>query len=233
MNARGSKRHFTVEELADFARKTGPEDRLKAMKQHLELCGRCAEAANTLRRVSEAAHRLAAAEPPEAAVRVAKALYSAYKPEKTASLKSLVAELLFDSSLVPLQAGVRSSGSTPRQLLFGSGGYRVDLRIEPQDDADRVSLLGQVLHASDPSRNLGAVSVILIEGRRVLAKSLTNHLGEFQLACDLTPRLELRVLLPDSPVSIPLVEPLREGTKGNPYLLGETDFRDTSTRKKR
>jgi hypothetical protein len=232
MKARGDKRHFTAEELADFARKAGPEGQLKAMKQHLESCGKCAKAANTWRRVAEVAHRLPAPEPPESAVRLVKAFYSTNKPEKTPRLKSLVANLLFDSSLVPLQAGVRSSAATPRQLLFGSGDYHVDLRIEPQDDADMVSLLGQILHASDPTKNLGAVSVCLIAGRRVLATSQTNHLGEFQMECDLTPRLELRVTLPDSQVSIPLVEPLRDGVKENPYLTVTKVFKDISTRKK-
>lgn len=230
MKSRGKQEHLGLEEMADLARNIGPADRLKAMKRHVADCRKCAKANETWQRVAEAAHRLPASEPPEGTVRIAKALYAAHGPQK-AKGKSLVAQLLFDSSLAPVRVGVRSSAANPRQLLFGSGEYRVDLRIEPQDDADTVALLGQILHASNPGRNLGSVAVSLNEGRRVLAKSQTNSLGEFQLQCDLKPTLELRLMLPDAQLAIPLVEPLRDTNKKNLYLLGSTVFKDFGKRR--
>lgn len=233
MKGRGKQEHFALEELADLARNIGPADRLKAMKEHVADCRKCAKASETWQRVAEAAHRLPASEPPEGTVRVAKALYAAHGPQKAKGPKSLVAQLLFDSSMAPAQAGVRSSAANSRQLLFGSGDYRVDLRIEPQDDSDTVALLGQILHASKPGKNLGSVAVSLNEGKRVLAKSQTNSLGEFQLQCDLKPTLELRLMLPDTQLAIPLVEPLRDANKKNLYLLGTTVFKDFDTKGKR
>jgi hypothetical protein len=233
MKARHSRGHFTLGELADFARKTGPDSKLEAMKEHLENCGKCAKAADTWRRVSDVARRLPSPEPPAAAVRNAKAFFSAHKPQRSKAVRSIVAELLFDSSLVPLQAGVRSVASASRQLLFGSGDYRVDLRIEPQDDQEQVSFLGQVLHTTDAALQLGSVPVAIVQGRKVVAKSQTNHLGEFHLQCELKPRLELRVMLPDSQVAIPLIEPVREGIQADSYLIGDTAFRGTSTRRRR
>lgn len=232
MKARGKKGHFALEELADLARNIGPAERLKAMKEHVADCRKCAKASEAWQRVSRTAHRLSASEPPEGTVRVAKALYAAHGPQKAKRPKSLVAQLLFDSSLAPAQAGVRSSTANPRQLLFGSGEYRVDLRIEPQDDADTVALLGQILHASNPGKSLGSVAVSLNEGRRVLAQSQTNCMGEFQLQCDLKPTLELRLMLPDTQLAIPLVEPLRDANKKNLYLLGTTVFKDFSNKGK-
>lgn len=232
MKRRGKTRHFTAVELADYARKVAPKDQQESMKQHLENCGKCAKTADTWRHLVETAHRPPTPEPPQAAVRVVKALYSVHGPKRAATLKSLAADLLFDSSLAPLQAGVRSTATTARQLLFGSGDYRVDLRIEPQDDTDQVSLLGQILHATDGERNLSAVPVALVEGRRLLAQALTNEHGEFHLECDLTPRLELRLMLPDFKVAIPLVEPLRDASEEKLYLLGEATFKSTSTRGK-
>jgi hypothetical protein len=230
MKARGNEKHFTLGELADFARNAGDRGQLKAMKQHLDSCGKCATIADTWLRVAQAAHRLPAAEPPEAAVRRAKALYSAHGPEKRAPLTSILAELLFDTSLVPLQAGVRSSAAAPRQLLFGSGDYRVDLRIEPEQDADTVSLMGQVLHASD-DRDLAAIPISLIDGRKVVRESRTNRFGEFHFQFDLKPGLELRIMLPDAQLSIPLVDPLGQGAKRNPYLIGAAYFSEDSTKK--
>lgn len=233
MKGRGKKEHFALEELADFARNIGPADRLRAMKQHVAGCRKCARATAMWERVAQAAHRLPSSEPPDSAVRIVKAHYSTRGPRKRKGLKSLLPELLFDSALAPAQAGVRSSAANPRQLLFGSGDYRVDLRIEPQDDADTVALLGQVLRASNPGKDLGSVVVSLNEGSRVLAKSQTNRLGEFQLQCDLKPTLELRLMLPDVQLAIPLVEPLRSASQRNLYLLGSTVFKDFSTKGKR
>jgi hypothetical protein len=233
MSDRGKKKHLTLEQLADFVRRVGRDDQLKAMKHHVESCEKCAKVAGTWRHVSEVANRLPQLEPPEGAVRTVKALYSIHKPERTKPSRSALADLLFDSLHAPLQAGVRSAAThAPRQLLFGSGDYRVDLRIEPQDDADTVSLLGQILH-TDSSRNLGPVDVALMQGRRVLAKSQTNQLGEFHLECDLAARLELRLILPDSQVSIPLIDPVQENDKENVHLTGLNGVSDSSTRKKR
>lgn len=232
MKERGKKGHFGLDELADFARNAGPADRLNAIKQHIAGCRKCAKQAETWQRVAETAHRLTTAEPPESAVRIAKALYAANTLRKAAGVTSVLAELLFDSSLAPAQAGVRSSSANPRQLLFGSGDYRVDLRIEPQDDVDKVALLGQVLHAKNPGKDLGPVVVSLTEGNRVLAKSQTNRLGEFQLQCDLTPSLELRLMLPEAQLAIPLVEPLRSDDARTLHLLGSKVFKDFSTKGK-
>lgn len=232
MRGRGKKEHFALEELADLARNIGPAERLKEMMEHAADCRKCAKASETWQRVARTAHRLPASEPPEGTVRIVKALYGAHGPRKEKGSKSLVAQLLFDSSAAPAQAGVRSSTANPRQLLFGSGEYRVDLRIEPQDDADTVALLGQILHANNPGKSLGSVAVSLNEGRRVLAQSHTNCMGEFQLQCDLKPTLELRLMLPDTQLSIPLVEPLRDTGKRNLYLLGTTVFKDFGSKTK-
>lgn len=232
MKGRGKKGHLGLQDLADFARNIGPADRLTTIEQHVAGCRKCAKQAETWQRVAQAAHRLPASEPPEFAVRVAKALYVAHVPPKAKGVKAFVAELLFDSALAPAQAGVRSLTTNPRQLLFGSGDYRVDLRIEPQDDVEKVALLGQVLNAKNPGRDLGSVAVSLSDGNRVLAKSETNRLGEFQLQCDLKPNLLLRVMLPEAQLAIPLVDPIRDESKRSLYLLGSTVFKNLGTKGK-
>lgn len=232
MKERGKKGHFALEELADFARNIGPAERLDAIKQHVGGCRKCAKQAETWQRVAQAAHRLPASEPPDGTVRVVKALYAAHAPEKVKGVKSFVADLLFDSALAAAQSGVRSTTANPRQLLFGSGDYRIDLRIEPQDDVEKVALLGQVLYAKNPGRDLGCVAVSLSEGNRVLAQSQTNRLGEFQLQCDLKPNLLLRVMLPEAQLAIPLVDPIRDESKRSLHLLGATVFKNFGTKGK-
>lgn len=232
MKARGKQKHFTLEELADLGRNAGPADRLKAMKEHVQSCKKCAIVAGTWRRVAEVAHRLPVLEPTESAVRIVKAFYSTHNARKPSRLKSLATQMLFDSALAPAQAGVRSSTQSARQLLFGSGDYRVDLRMEPEHDAERVSVIGQVLHVTDPERILSAIPVVLFQGRRILATTQTNQFGEFQLQCEMQRRLELLVVLPDAEIAIPLVEPAREASGAGSYLIEHGRFRNPSTKGK-
>jgi hypothetical protein len=116
--------------------------------------------------------------------------------------------LLFDSFRVPAIAGVRATAINARQMLYGIGSYRVDLRMEPQMDSDKVSLVGQVLNAADPVKAGAQVTVTLLRGSKVLAESQTNTLGEFQLECSLEGQLYLRLSLPRArEVRIPLLVP--------------------------
>jgi hypothetical protein len=114
---------------------------------------------------------------------------------------------LFDSFLQPQLAGVRSSEITARQLLYGAGDYHIDIRIEPQEDSDKVALVGQVLNAADVENYIDQAPVILFQAGRVRAEVLTNCLGEFRLECDLESGLQLRIRLPQgTELRVPLVE---------------------------
>jgi len=233
------KGHFTTEEWADLAREVGSQEQRQAMESHLKHCKKCEKVFSMWQRVNEIAHRRQATDPPDATVRSVKGMYAIHGPKARRPIKSLVAELLFDSFQSPLQAGVRSSGAAARQLLFGSGEYRVDLRIEPQMDSEKVVLVGQVLNAANPDKTVDSASVALVRGGKVLAKSLTNNLGEFQLEHDLKSNFELRVTLPgNAQMIVPLVEPAAGGTTDRPEDAAASGFTDApqglknSTRKK-
>ena len=117
--------------------------------------------------------------------------------------------VLFDSFRSPLLAGVRSAGSASQQVLYGAGTYRIDVRIEPQMDSDKVILVGQVLNSADPDERLADVSVTLSKGRKVLAESTTSQFGEFQIECQLYAGYRLVVMLPgNAEVTLPLIDPV-------------------------
>lgn len=200
--------HYKLEEWADFVRDVASEERKKEMQGHLDTgCKGCAKLFSTWKRVEEAGRREASYQPPDSIVRSVKGAgvihgLGSGRPEKTP-----IAELLFDSLRSPLAAGVRSTSATIRQLLYGVGGYRLDLRIEPEDNSDKVTLLGQVLNSNDPEKPVGVTSVVLKRGNKVLAETATNRFGEFQLECDLTGSLQLHADLPHGQVvRIPLIE---------------------------
>jgi hypothetical protein len=208
--------HFRLEEWADFARDVMAAEEKEAMQSHLDNgCKQCAKAFGTWKHVREAARREASYLPPEGIVRTVKAMGVVHAPDKARPVRLPLAQLLFDSFSSPLAAGVRSTSVAARQLLYGSGDYRMDLRIEPQEDSDKVSLSGQILNSANPDQPVGVLPVILRKGEKVLAESLTNKFGEFQLDFELEGSLQLHADLPQGQVlQIRLVEPVSDGPRG-------------------
>ena len=201
-------RHYSLEQLTDFARNVaGPQERLE-MQQHLtEGCKKCSQVVSLWQRLHEIAKHEAGYAPPEGAVRMAKGAFAIRGPRKSGLRARLMATLLFDSSLSPLPAGVRSAVRSERQLLYGVGNYRIDLRIEPQVDTDSVAIVGQVLRSTDAISDVGPVTVKLTKGRKVIAQAVSNKFGEFRLECDLEGGFQLRISLPVEELCVQLIEP--------------------------
>ncbi len=181
---------------------------MQEMQAHIERgCDQCKGAVAAWRRVTQLAARESAFEPPTAALKMVKAAMKLH----ALPTRSSIAKLLFDSMNAPLLAGVRSasSSSQQRQLLYGFDDYRVDLRFEPNFDADRALLLGQVLSSTEADQGAGSVAVALLRGGQVLGTAETNEFGEFQMECDLGGRLELQLTLPEGEVvKVSMVEPV-------------------------
>jgi hypothetical protein len=213
-------RHFSLGKWADFARDVVGQEEKDAMQKHLETgCKECAKVFNTWTRIHEAGRREAAYHPPESVVRTVQGLGALHGLGKASRMKASIAQLLFDSSRSPLPAGVRSGSVAARQLLYGVNNYRVDLRIQPQEDSDKVAVIGQILNSSDPDQAIGPLHVVLRKGKKVIAESVTNRFGEFHLECDLENCLNLQAGLPHGQViQIPLVEPITESLPGVPEL---------------
>jgi hypothetical protein len=201
--------HYSMEKWIDFVRDVVGAQEKTAMQIHLGTgCKQCTKVLSLWRHVHEVAQYERHFEPPQSAVRSMKGTFAIHGPRNAHRGARAIAELLFDSSRNPLPAGVRSSGSNARQLLFGIGEYRIDLRLEPQFDSEKVAVVGQVLHSTDPTVGLGAVPVALVKGHRVVAESVTSRFGEFNLECDATGRFHLRVKLPSEELQVALIEPI-------------------------
>jgi hypothetical protein len=208
--------HFTLEQWADFARNTLKGKSKADMQAHLNRgCERCGKVLRLWTRVREVSSREHSYGPSASTLRIVKSMLPTTAP------KSTVLDLLFDSLVTPALAGVRSTTSTARQLLYAAGAYRIDLRMEPQLDTEKVSVMGQVLNSADPSQMIPAISVTLIRNNKAITSTQTGDFGEFQLECKLTAHLQLRLKLPDGVgVEIPLVEPT------NAALTGLLDYAD-------
>lgn len=224
----GEMKHFSQEDWADFARNALSGEQKAAMQNHLQNgCKACASALSIWTRVQEAAWRESAYQPPESAVRVTKGMGAIHLHPEGSS----VPKLLFDSAQNLVAAGVRSTSALGRQVLYGVDPFRIDLRMEPLMDSDKVSIVGQILNPAEPASSAVDMPVVLWNGRKILAKSLTNNFGEFQVECDLEGDLHLQLSLPTgAEVLIPLIEPNRADVP----LVGEAfDSKDVRGTRKR
>jgi hypothetical protein len=224
-------RHFSLEKWVDFARNVIRENEKAKMQSHLQSgCPECLRELNLWRRLQQTAQRESAYEPSDDAVRTVNATFANQRIGRPRSVKHEVGALLFDSFRSPIFAGVRSSGSVARQLLYGADSYRIDIRIEPQTDSEKVLIVGQILNSTDPDERLSRVQVALLKGRRVLSQSVTTLFGEFQMECALEGGFRLMVTLPGGrEVSLPLIEPTFSHGEEIP---DSPDFNKVSSRSK-
>jgi CheY-like chemotaxis protein len=104
------------------------------------------------------------------------------------------ARLVLDSFLQPLCAGVRDSQLlSARRLLYESEGLMADLSLEPQGNSQRITLVGQVLDAAQPERQLASLSVALQGQAGPIAVATTNKFGEFHFDFDSQPGVSLDI----------------------------------------
>jgi hypothetical protein len=229
-------RHYSSEQWIDFARDVVREREKIEMQRHLKSgCKECWKELGMWQRLHKFALREPAYTPSEGAVRIMNAAFASGPVQRSRrNAKEEVASLLFDSFRSPLLAGVRSTASTSQQLLYGAGNYRIDVRIEPQMDSEKVVLIGQVLNSADPDELLAALPVSVLQGRRMLAESLTSEYGEFQIECGLQESFHISVLLPGGKaVTLHLVEPTGDASKLSGQVIGNNKVRKFAKVKKK
>jgi hypothetical protein len=188
-------KHFTTEEWIDFANEAIVGSRRQEMDNHLEEgCQRCKKTVSLWQKVRQTAKSAADCQPPEGAVRIAKAGFTSARLEgKPAGAPGLV-ELLFDSFLQPLVAGARSSGSGIRQMLYRAEPYQVDVQIEAKPGANKLMVTGQLLDLRNPDAPGRDVPVIISNLRGHVVQSVTNEFGEFREEIQASSDLELKLL---------------------------------------
>ncbi len=220
--------HFSDEAWADFARGAGEPHERERLQSHLD--GGCSPC-STQQRLWDSVNRLAGREagyrPPDAAIRRAKALFAQRRPPSFLGRLSKAVSLLFDSMSAPLPVGVRASAQSSRQLLYSDGSRVLRLRIERQDDAERLSVVGQVLDERDPGRELGVLPVLVQSGRRTTARTLTNRFGEFEL--ELAPATTARLVVgAPGRDALAVSLPIERRAPGRGASLGVKEFRGRS-----
>jgi hypothetical protein len=213
--------HYSQEKWVDFARNVIREDEKSLMQSHLKAgCTRCSRELSVWRRLYQFARGESGFMPPEKVVRILNAAFPASRLLREGGLMPRFGVLMFDSLSSPAAAGIRSSATPSRKMLYGAGSYRIDIRIEPQVDTEKIVLVGQILNSADPEECLSEVPVTLLKGKRVLAESVTGTYGEFRIEFELEGSFHALFMLPEGTgITLPLIEPTFGQGDGSLHMI--------------
>lgn len=200
---RKTMKHITQENLAEFVRESLPQADAAAIREHLSGCSECSRLEVLFRDVIRVGANEAAYEPPAGIVQMAKAYFAAERNRIPHSKTAF--ELLFDSLTHPVAAGARASVASARQLLYRVGTVYVDMRVDSENNSPRAALVGQMLDSAHPNHPVSGVPVVLLDGRKNVASTISNNNGEFHLEFDLKSNLRLSVTVGNlAPVYLPI-----------------------------
>ncbi len=202
-------KHFDIAKWTDFVRGLCEKLAEVAIGRHLASgCRKCSHTAGLLGKLAAAVRRDLQVQVPDHALRRARAIFILQQPEKVQILPRIPARLLYDSFREPLPAGVRTQQRLSRQALYEAGDYSLDLRWDNERGSPRVALVGQIKNRKEPSKHLGDVPVLLVSGKKLLARTVSNSLGEFQMEYSPTKHLRLYVPVrqPHKSVAVRLIE---------------------------
>jgi hypothetical protein len=88
---------------------------------------------------------------------------------------------VYNSRLDPLPAGLRAEHQPFHRALYEAGRFALDVRVEHDRGAPLLTLVGQVTDRDAPDRVLAGVPVLLMAQGDILAHTVANRFGEFQL----------------------------------------------------
>jgi hypothetical protein len=184
--------HFSEQAWADFVRGVSKSETKANIESHLARgccdCGATSDVWNQLQTIvsNEKSYM-----PPESAVRMVKLEFVTTNSQEQASV---LANLLFDTFVQPLAAGIRSGAAVARQLVYEAEGLTVDLRLDSQSPSGKILVVGQVLDQRLPRVSPRGVSIALWtpKGQPFLEVS-PNESGEFQL--EVNAQDDLRLLI--------------------------------------
>jgi hypothetical protein len=205
-----SPKHYSSEEWVDFAMNQTPQTQKAEMQHHLDAgCKPCAQLLTLWTRVGHVADRDRSLQPPDSAVRHVRAAFSSMARAHEAEQKPLIPRLSFDSLWQPALAGIRSTSSGPRKLLYKSKDISIEMHIEAENKSERVNLTGQISIGSQQGQSMPPIPVVISSEEGKLASSTTNGFGEFHVSylpgADLQISFELTGgLIVVSPLSDPL-----------------------------
>ena len=176
------------------------------MEAHIQDgCTKCLQLSAFSTKLTATCGRMVADVVPESTVRLARAIFPVRAPDRPTRGNLLPIELIFDSFMMPAPAGLRATWQVGWQGLYRAGDCSVDLRIEPELKTSRAAVIGQITNHVTPDVEMSDLPVCLRSGKVVIAETLSNRFGEFQMEYDQQAQLNLFIRLRDSKnIQVPL-----------------------------
>jgi hypothetical protein len=224
-------KHYALDQWVDFGRGlVGTEDGIQMMNHLAGGCTSCQREADFCAQLTKVCQRLetqrlGTEKVPESVVRMAKAIFPANAAARPKRGMLLPIELIYDSFLVPSPAGLRATWQVGWQGLYRAGDCSVDVRIEPELKSPRAALIGQITNHVLPQAEMANIRVCLKAGKLLVAETLSNRFGEFQMEYEQQAQLKLCITLQDGKI---IQVPLKSFTSGMPVNAKRTSLRKRS-----
>ena len=172
--------HFTKEKWIDFVNQVVAANDKALMAKHLEHgCKRCAETVSAWRRVRDSAAAEANYQPPDSAVRLAKATFAGAGLAGQRKGADSRIKVLFDSFLQPVFEGARSAAANTRQMLYRADPFQIDVQVEAKLGGNRIVVTGQLLDLRRPEIIAQDTRILLSNMRGNVVHAVANQFGEF------------------------------------------------------
>ena len=205
----GSKRnpmsHYAIDQWVDLNRGLIDGESAAVMRAHVEGCHECAHLSDFTLRLVQVCTSSANVEVPESAVRLARAIFPVRAASRPKRGNRVPIELIFDSFLAQAPVGLRATWQIGWQGLYRAGDCSVDLRIEPELKSSRAAVIGQITNHVRPEESMSDLPVSLRLGNELIAETVSNRFGEFQMEYEERAQLKLCIHLAGSKmIQVPL-----------------------------
>ena len=192
------------EKLIDYLDSQIASAEAETVKAHLESCHQCTAVAQWYEKVRAIADSDEMIEPPSWVARRAIRLFENRRsqPGLKEKLGRLVASLIFDSQAQTAIAGVRSTETLNRQLLYEADNYSIDVQISLSEEP-RAGLVGQILRKDDLQfESVSRIPLDLIREGQTIRSTLTSETGEFSISEIDFGEYDLRIDLLDVSITV-------------------------------
>jgi hypothetical protein len=172
--------HFSVEKWIDFVNQAVTSSEREKMDKHLQPgCESCQETVSLWQRVRASAAVEGNYQPPESAVRIAKAAFAGVGLDHRKKGSANRVQILFDSFLRPVLEGVRSAGTGTRQMLYRADPYQIDVQLEMKPGGNRIVVTGQLLNLTNPKVIATGTRILVSNMHGDVVHTVANQFGEF------------------------------------------------------
>jgi hypothetical protein len=144
-------------------------------------CAACAETRAWYEQVRAIAASDDTVAPPPWVFKQAVRIFDVAQPRRSQRLGQALARLVFDSFARPQLAGVRSTETANRQMLYRAADYSIDIQIAPATGAS-MHLIGQVLCEGEAAfASVANLPLEIVRGNERLYATVTDERGEFRI----------------------------------------------------